>query len=388
MVITLEEYKKRNAEYQKKWREAQKLKNSDEYRELRTKQQQEYRSKIKQQLQVESVEIPKKKIKLDKLPVGHYKAKMDDFKSKIDELDMNETTIKNHISKIKFMYKLLKSQDLSDDVINNLNLLFQKNEKANIKLIKDTFNVLFKRSTNTTIKKIREYYTNDNSFSANIKTLAILCNYLQRGFKKEYQHLSKIYMKFDSNYINEKEKHQIDDANKNKLISFDSDNIIKNYNSIDNIKNRIIYGLCMFMVRRLEIGKLKITSNPPDDSKDNWLDYVNYKCIFNTYKTSKTYGKQIIDIPDIMKDDIINYIKIRGIKDDDYLLPYPKQIGPNISKIMEDIYGIKISMNWVRQSFATYNDSSKLKVINEFNDNASKLAHSAAEHSRYIRSEI
>jgi hypothetical protein len=75
--------------------------------------------------------------------------------------------------------------------------------------------------------------------------------------------------------------------------------------------------------RREEWRSVKLTT----ETNINKLNDINYliiskspkEVVFNDYKTSRKYGKQIFNIPDELDNIINKYINIKGLKPNDYL---------------------------------------------------------------------
>ena len=124
---------------------------------------------------------------------------------------------------------------------------------------------------------------------------------------------------------------------------------------------------------------MKITDdyeNEPQRDDYNWYDKKNKRFIFNKYKTSKTYGKQEIDIsknkPLLLA--LKQYLKHR-IDNENWLLvkwssQYFKQDN-DITRELNKIFGGNFSVNSLRHYYVT----NKYKDIK---DDAEKMGHSVA----------
>jgi len=86
---------------------------------------------------------------------------------------------------------------------------------------------------------------------------------------------------------------------------------------IQQIQNYVIVALCsgLFFPPRRSLDWCLMKIKNVDKNEDNYID--KSKFIFNKYKTSKTYGKQELDIPIQVKNILNRWI---GINETDYLL--------------------------------------------------------------------
>lgn len=88
-----------------------------------------------------------------------------------------------------------------------------------------------------------------------------------------------------------------------------------------------------------------------DNSADNYLDKT--KMNFNSYKTAKTYGLQVVDIPIQLKNILSKWIKINPT---DYLLfdsNLNKLSSVKLNQRLNKIFGKKVGVNNLRHTFLT-----------------------------------
>jgi hypothetical protein len=88
----------------------------------------------------------------------------------------------------------------------------------------------------------------------------------------------------------------------------------------------------------------------PIDMSFNY--YHNGKFYFNTYKTSKTYNQQILDVPKELVDLIQMSLK-HSVFMDDYLLhnSVGKVSSPELSKMISKAFGFKIGSSAIRNIY-------------------------------------
>ena len=88
-----------------------------------------------------------------------------------------------------------------------------------------------------------------------------------------------------------------------------------------------------------------------DPEKDNYLEKT--KMIFNSYKTAKTYGKQVVDIPVQLKNILLKWIKINPT---DYLLfdvNMNQLSSVKLNQRLNKIFDKRVGCNILRHSFLT-----------------------------------
>lgn len=88
-----------------------------------------------------------------------------------------------------------------------------------------------------------------------------------------------------------------------------------------------------------------------DPEKDNYLEKT--KMIFNSYKTAKTYGKQVVDIPVQLKNILLKWIKINPT---DYLLfdvNMNQLSSVKLNQRLNKIFDKRVGCNQLRTTFLT-----------------------------------
>ena len=117
--------------------------------------------------------------------------------------------------------------------------------------------------------------------------------------------------------------------------------------------------------------------------KDNYLD--KNKMFFNSYKTSKTYGQQVVDIPIQLKNILNKWIKINAT---DYLL-----FDSNLNKIssvklnqrLNKIFSNKISVNQLRHTYLSDKFSHTIKEKDEIKETMQEMGSSANMLTTYVK---
>lgn len=165
------------------------------------------------------------------------------------------------------------------------------------------------------------------SFRAN---LSALINITENQIYKE------LLMKKTKEYVDEKEKNEMNE--KQQVQSISQDEILTKYKELESaskklykkkdsmtrndkqiIQNYIIMslmsGIYMPPRRLLDFSEMKI--NNIDPANDNWIDFKKKKIYYNVFKNSKTIGQQVEDLPKELGVILKKWIKINTT---DYML--------------------------------------------------------------------
>ena len=157
----------------------------------------------------------------------------------------------------------------------------------------------------------------------------------------------------------------------------------------------MIYALyTLFPARRLDYKNMKLTT----ETKVDMLNDINYlilsnpkQFVFNDYKTNNTYGKQDFKIPDDLDMVINQYITAKKLRNGDFLFSLLRDkkepiaesnFSAKVKEVFNKIYGIPISMRFVRMSWATdlYASNPTQTKVKEI---TLKMAHSPLESALY-----
>ena len=410
-------YNEKNAIYQQRHRQKLRDELKDEkYKEKRRLEMQVYRQKVK----AKDAELnPPKK------PVARPTFNAKDFmevpkqgrptkKSKVSDeivplhIQKNtvagEGTIKQYISQLNTISNLIIKKPLSRDANTFLTkLLSGKMDKpeAVVQVLTNNYLGAFLKfpKLEATIEALHEKYPKAMTFRAYINAMVVVVARVP-AFKKEYNLLSKINVKYAKDYQTERSKNEIDAKDVGKLIKFDEATIQENIKKIKSPMDQVIYALCMYLNRRLEIRLLKIASSNSSITENLLVVDKNnmpVEAVFNEYKTSDKFGQQVVAIPESIKELIGDYIENNDIHLGMYLLGQQndkrKEIGQgNFSKkikdIFESVYGEAITNNWIRMSKATEQSGKYLEAFKAFQDQAQAQAHSASTHTQYIKTKV
>jgi len=331
---------------------------------------------------------------------GKKQAKTIDIKPRYEtrEEPLEYSTIDDYISKANIINKLFNKRNLPAEVKAELRKLLNDNKNINEDLILDEMNYI-NNNIDITIDKLRTHYINNNSFKAYINILTVISSHLKTIDKRIYQTLSKVAIYINDMVRDKRKDNVLDVEDHNKIINLDKTNVFMNIGKLHKIDDILLYSLYTLQpARRLDYRNIKITTetniNKLNDTSTNYLIITSnpYKFVFNDYKTYKIYGQQVIPIED--KELIIiidHYINEKKLKNNDYLFSLSRDkrqvisepvFSKKISDVFMKVYGIPISVRFLRMSWTThfYKTNPTVKQIEEF---SYKMAHSPIESALY-----
>jgi len=121
-----------------------------------------------------------------------------------------------------------------------------------------------------------------------------------------------------------------------------------------------------------------------DASKDNFLD--KNKMVFNSYKTSKTYGQQILDIPIQLKNILTKWIKVNPTE---YLLfdsNMNKLSSVKLNQRLNKIFGEKkVGVNQLRHTYLTDKYAHTIGQKDEIKETMGDMGSSAGMLDTYVK---
>ena len=245
----------------------------------------------------------------------------------------------------------------------------------------------FERENDEILKYLDD--KNNQTQKTTLSALFVLTNL------KQYQTVMNTIMKkvnddYKNQKMNEKQKDNWISVNeieeKYNLLSADA-NLMLNKKKILNENVLMEFLLMSFLSgviipprRSLDYSEMKIRNY--DVKIDNY--YKANKFYFNKYKTVKTYGMQILDVPKQLNNVLKKWIKINT---NDYMLYSSnnnKISCPQITRILNKVFGRKISTSMLRHIYLTdvYKNVpqlSKMEIL------ADEMGHSVSTAMEYIK---
>jgi hypothetical protein len=398
-------YNELNAKHQREHRA--KIRNTDpeQFKKTQAEKMREYRKKriereallnpgVKSEGPIRTIDLTKFEAQPVKLTKGNKKA----ISNEIIPLylrsnkEITEGSLNDYVSKLNIVHKLFANIALNTTQKEEIRKSIKGN-KFDKNLIKFTYFLDIAK----VIKKLRETYANDNTFRSYINAITVLLSRLD-DFKKQYQLIAKVNIDFSKSYNDERDKHTIADKDKNKLISFTTEEINKNIKKLTKIEDKVLYAFSVYLLRRLEIRFLKLEYEDNDDESKNILivdkRYNPSVVIFNEYKTAKVFKKQVVEIPDEIKALVKEYLTAKKINIGDYVFglvrnkkEYISQgnFSTKIKTVFNKLYDANITNRWIRMAYATEKGGKVIDAVEEFEKDASKLSHSNRIHGQYIK---
>lgn len=303
--------------------------------------------------------------------------------------NINLKTLNNYIKNILFIHKSITNEDLNYDLMNIFNNSYNNND------INYLINKLYYLNDDILIKYLFNKYTNLNTIKTYLIPFSILTSNI-KYFKDDtniYNKIANIIININKDYENKIDDNNVDIKDIDKIINdFSEKTLINNLKILDNDYDKLIYLIyTLIPPRRLEYSNMIIKfnySNKFNDDLDILYNYIiindnSSYFIFNNYKTSNYFGKQIIDIPKNLNKYILNYIKTYKKYNNDFLfITTSNKFGTEISRIFKKIYNQNITLRWIRISYTTYIRKKNL-TNNELKNISEKMAHSIVTNSRY-----
>lgn len=130
-----------------------------------------------------------------------------------------------------------------------------------------------------------------------------------------------------------------------------------------------------------------------DSNKDNFYRIKKKEFVFNTYKTSKTYGQDTVAIQNDIDEFDKFYKQWLKINPTEYLLfdnHFNSLTSSKLTKILNRVFGANVSVNMLRHIYVTaqYNDTSKKSikdVMSDMKELANDMSHSVAMQKQYYK---
>jgi hypothetical protein len=154
--------------------------------------------------------------------------------------------------------------------------------------------------------------------------------------------------------------------------------------SYNKLKMYVLLSCLILISPRRNLDQTAFKIRNINIQKDNYMK--GKKFIFNSYKTSKTYGTTEVDIPTKLHSIIKKWMLIN---DSDYLITgnndRMKNItAPQLTNMLNTFFNKRVSVNLLRHSFLThvYKDLPDLK---EMKDRAKDMSHDLSQALQYIK---
>ena len=290
--------------------------------------------------------------------------------------------------------------------------LVQLNDKKPFK------NLNFLKDVDATVERVNRYaISTRNTMIATV--CSVLSMYSQPAMKKAYKRYSEVLNKLKEELTTTRgdtmEKTEKEDKN---WVKWD-DVVTKR----DELRDEVLaYGanitlaeyekllayllLCLFTYipprRNMDYQEMYVTRKWDDkmDKDRNYLDLHGQRFIFNVYKSARSSGQQIVDIPTTdeespLKDAIVQYLKhnphYRASKNKSKEFRFlvkadgtPMTAVNSITRILNKTFGKKVGSSMLRHSYLSSKYGS---VMEEMKEDSEMMAHNMDTQKKYIRSD-
>ena len=252
------------------------------------------------------------------------------------------------------------------------------NEKPNISDTSSKIytNTLMNLAKNVGITTIKQFHTKTKEIidfiqaSTPIKGKAVISALLATGVPKAAEKKYKNIMLDLSKTVREEDEKQEKSAKQEKNWESWSE-IMKTYKELEEdamplfkkdswnpsqmkiLQNYVILSCYVLIPPRRIADYINFKVKDIDHKEDNFFDFENQKLVFNSYKTAKSYGTQVIDCPNDLKDVLFKWFPICK-KFSEYLFfnSYGNQLSqPQMTKIINQIFDKNISASMLRHIY-------------------------------------
>ena len=350
---------------------------------------------VEPRIEIEFREVDRKK-KKSKKDVNRLNL----LKARLQNRTLVDRSVDTHYEKLKIMYQMFTGDDSE-----TMNGWKQEVKKA---LKNQTYDeglyevISFFKEIKQVVQTLRELTDKNNTYRAYIGAITALLGRLKTSeYDTEYEYASNIGITLQKEYTELRDLNELtaEELAKINKIKFDDKSILQNVNKLSSLRDKALYAVYMYIPRRLEMSTVKIRMNDKNtDKSGNYLILRNTmvpdRFIFNTYKTSATYHRQVVDVPEQIQSILREYIVQNKLGTNDYLFhigrstkEFDSGFSKTFSKVFSQVYGENITNQDLRTAYATY-WTTKAKSKTEKNKISSMLSHSYEVNEQYVKTNV
>lgn len=290
-------------------------------------------------------EIKLKSFNRDKKKTKKQENRLQLLKLNLKSKSLADKSLNSYIAKHIVMYKLFTGDTKSEtmggwkqEVLKAL-----KNQTYDTGLHKV---ISYFRKIEEVVSTLKKEQTKPNVFKSYIGAITALLGRLD-GFDAEYEYASNLGVVLQKEYTEVRDLNELsaEELVKINKIQFDDKSIAENIKKLTNLKDKALYATYMYIPRRLEISTVRIRSNDKNtDKSGNYLILRNTipdRFIFNEYKTSDKYKRQVVDVPEQIKPVLHEYILERKLESGNVLFPLARsksEVDSNFSKTFTNVF--------------------------------------------------
>ena len=248
------------------------------------------------------------------------------------------------------------------------------------------------RNTQKVLKAIEEStrWKTKESKQAQVQALSGILSVMS-GFEKEYTTYKEASVKGRQSITVDNEKNELTEKEKANMLSWPV--FEKVSNKIKNIDDKTLIGIyTLTNPRRLEYSNMRLArEKTKQDADTNYLiltsSGVPKTFVFNNYKTVTKYGTQIITIPTLLSKLLKEYIKAKGLKNQDSLFPdtISNKFGVRLTDTFLKYTNKHVTLNTLRHSRITHIFESGNKTTQTKKEIAYKMGTSLDMLNKYNR---
>lgn len=140
----------------------------------------------------------------------------------------------------------------------------------------------------------------------------------------------------------------------------------------------------IFIPPRRSKDYVDFTIRDVDKAKDNYLD--KNKMVFNSYKTAKTYGQQVVDIPSALKKILTKWISVNPTNDLLFDSNMNKLSSVKLNQRLNKIFGEKkVGVNQLRHTYLTDKYGHTIEQKSQIDNTMSEMGSSASMLENYVK---
>lgn len=264
-----------------------------------------------------------------------------------------------------------------------------------------TFDSLAFLKQKMAIKAKLQDIKNDNTRKSYVASIVAILN-RQKG--KVWEDLNKYYKVIflkERSIFAEKPKNEKSETQEKNWLSWDEVKVIFDKLKVEaeevdkkprlsnadkkTLEHYMILALYVLQPPRRNADYYYMDIGKGDDSNKNYLDMKGGKYYFNNYKTAKSSGKEVIDIPEEIMPCLKLYISKMNLSEGDHLLFPDDETRTNsnrMTKALNSIIGKKVGASMLRH---IYLSNKYGKVMKDQENDANFMAHSVAMQKDYVK---
>lgn len=257
-----------------------------------------------------------------------------------------------------------------------------------------TYNMIVKKALSNKLSDLYNYIkkadVKDNTKLSYLNSIISLKKHDESRIKGNLTKITKYRDDLNTDIEKQRNKNNITDNQKKAVDTVSYEDLIKYKDELKEIKNKnvkslenyLLIALMLLFPLRNDLQDIKFTNKKIDIRKDNNIIYIpkkgNLTLYLKQYKTSRTQGELVLEIPEELSNDIRHLIKIDSNRK--YLFetiknePYTSSAFTHkLNALLKKKFNIKIGSTLIRKIYLT---SKYSNVLKEMKDDSKVMGHS------------